>query len=375
MFGDVMMALSAACLALAACGALLALRARVPAAGYLVAILALFAALTGFPMVAALNRDLAIGLMPWLLPGLLALSPAIFFYVRQRSAGTPIRRTDWPHAIVPLLGCGVALAVSLLSAETRNALFGLGVSPEGGMVAALMVISFALVVTAPLVSLGYLWASVGKLRAYRAWLKDHLSNLDKRELRWVDGFMLSLVGLWVLVGVALLSDNLGGALWISGEWVLAAVGATLMLVLAFALIAEDSQALSEAQAPQPRYQNSALSDEAAEALALKLEVAVGEERLYLDPNLSLDRLARHLRAAPDHVSQTLNGYMKTSFFDYIARWRVEAAKERLVLSTNSVLEIAIEVGFNSRSTFYKAFNRETGLTPTAYRQAQRKLTE
>jgi len=59
--------------------------------------------------------------------------------------------------------------------------------------------------------------------------------------------------------------------------------------------------------------------------------------------------------------------MDTTFFDYVARWRVEAAKQHLASNQASVLEIAIDVGFNSRSTFYKAFKRETGVTPSAFR--------
>ncbi|MBL4544564.1 MAG: helix-turn-helix transcriptional regulator [Oceanicaulis sp.] len=68
------------------------------------------------------------------------------------------------------------------------------------------------------------------------------------------------------------------------------------------------------------------------------------------------------------MSQTLNGHLGTTFFDYVARWRVQAAQPLLLAQEASVLTIALEVGFNSRSTFYKAFKRETGLTPKDYQK-------
>ncbi|MCH2168635.1 MAG: helix-turn-helix transcriptional regulator [Oceanicola sp.] len=67
------------------------------------------------------------------------------------------------------------------------------------------------------------------------------------------------------------------------------------------------------------------------------------------------------------MSQTLNQEIGASFFDYVARWRIEASKPLIMAGQESVLAVALDVGFNSRSTFYKAFNRETGMTPKSYR--------
>jgi AraC-like DNA-binding protein len=366
---DAMMALSAACLALALCGGLLTLRSGVPAARELLVMFACLAGLTGFPLTASLNRELALWHLPQLLPLLLALSPSVFVYVRARTGGLGLSRPDLWHGALPALGAAVTLAVLALPEATRLMILGEGVLPPGWFARGLILIAFILIITAPLVSLGYLWASVKRLRRRRAWLKQRLSNLDKRELRWVDGLIASLIALWATAGLALFSDNLAGGLWVSGEAVIAVAAASLILLLAFALSADPASAPQAATAAplREKYQRSALSPERAKQLASKLETAMREEALYLDPNLSLDRLASHVRGAPDHVSQTLNAHMQTTFFDYVARWRVEAAKQLLAEGAASVLEIAIDVGFNSRSTFYKAFKRETGLTPSAYR--------
>ncbi len=70
------------------------------------------------------------------------------------------------------------------------------------------------------------------------------------------------------------------------------------------------------------------------------------------------------------VSQTLNAPVGATVFDYVAKWRIEAAKPLIAAGEASVLAVALEVGFNARSTFYKAFKRETGMTPHAYRRLQ-----
>ena len=94
-------------------------------------------------------------------------------------------------------------------------------------------------------------------------------------------------------------------------------------------------------------------------------------QLYLDPELSLPMLADHLDTTVNHVSQAINAGLQTTFFDYINQRRVEAAIKLMQSDTSSrqaILDIALEVGFNSTSTFYNAFRKVTGQTPDAYRQ-------
>ncbi len=112
-----------------------------------------------------------------------------------------------------------------------------------------------------------------------------------------------------------------------------------------------------------------MSEDHARRLAGRIEKAMREDALFLDANLSLQKLSRHVGAPPNLASQTLNEEIGSTFFDYVAHWRIKAAKPRILSGEASILAIALEVGFNSRSTFYKAFKRETGMTPNAFREA------
>ena len=78
-------------------------------------------------------------------------------------------------------------------------------------------------------------------------------------------------------------------------------------------------------------------------------------------------------AAPNAVSQTLNERIGSTFFDYVARWREEAAKPEIFTAKAIPLTIAMEVGFNSKWTFYKAFKNATGMTPADWRPTQEEI--
>jgi AraC-like DNA-binding protein len=84
--------------------------------------------------------------------------------------------------------------------------------------------------------------------------------------------------------------------------------------------------------------------------------------------LSLQKFASHVTISPNYISQTLNETLSVNFFDFVNKWRIEAAKPQIITNKNTVLDVALAVGFNARSSFYKAFKQETGQTPSEYRK-------
>ncbi len=97
---------------------------------------------------------------------------------------------------------------------------------------------------------------------------------------------------------------------------------------------------------------------------------VNANQKFLDPYLSLENLAEELGISSSGLSKTMNSYAGSNFSDYINKYRVEEAKTLLgdsSFSAYTIVAIGLECGFNSKSTFYAAFKKFTGLTPTAYR--------
>lgn len=94
------------------------------------------------------------------------------------------------------------------------------------------------------------------------------------------------------------------------------------------------------------------------------------EKPYRDPELSLQKLAIGLNLPEKQLSQLINKHIGKHFFDYVNEYRINDAKTLLKEQTHlTVLEILYEIGFNSKSSFYTAFKKETHQTPLVYRKS------
>jgi AraC-like DNA-binding protein len=94
------------------------------------------------------------------------------------------------------------------------------------------------------------------------------------------------------------------------------------------------------------------------------------EKPYLEDQLTLQKLAKGINLPEKQLSQLINQHIGKHFFDYINEFRIEEAKKLLTEQSElTVLEILYQIGFNSKSSFYTAFKKETGQTPIAYRKS------
>jgi len=110
-----------------------------------------------------------------------------------------------------------------------------------------------------------------------------------------------------------------------------------------------------------------LSDDKLQLIASKLEHAMKEDKLFLQENLSLKKLSEAIDETENHISETLSQFLQTNFFQFVNGYRVEEAKMALRNSDKLIINIALDVGFNSKSTFNSAFKKMVGQNPSAYR--------
>lgn len=99
-----------------------------------------------------------------------------------------------------------------------------------------------------------------------------------------------------------------------------------------------------------------------------LKTAINEQQLYLSPALSLKGLASRMNSNETYMSRAINLGLKTNFNGLINQMRVEHAKGLLASTSNNILEIALDSGFNSKPTFNRVFRDISGQTPTEYRK-------
>jgi len=120
-----------------------------------------------------------------------------------------------------------------------------------------------------------------------------------------------------------------------------------------------------------KYENSKLQDNQKEKYVEKLQSFVTDKQPYLEPELTLAQLSEEVKIPTYYLSHVINEKLGCTFLDFINGYRVEAAKAKLTDPTFShytILSIAYEAGFNSKSTFYSVFKRQTGMTPSQYRK-------
>lgn len=108
----------------------------------------------------------------------------------------------------------------------------------------------------------------------------------------------------------------------------------------------------------------------------RLDRLMEEEKPYKDSSLNLARLSERLGLTPHQLSEILNARLQTNFRQYINRFRIQAAMEDLLETPErTILEIAFECGFGSKSAFNSAFSQATGKTPREWMSEERKHGE
>ena len=88
---------------------------------------------------------------------------------------------------------------------------------------------------------------------------------------------------------------------------------------------------------------------------------------------TLDQAAASARLSRSRLCALLRQYTGTSFNALIREMRIEDARERLVLTDESISQIAYAAGYNDEKYFLRAFRKSVGMTPTAYRSKQTKM--
>jgi AraC-like DNA-binding protein len=131
--------------------------------------------------------------------------------------------------------------------------------------------------------------------------------------------------------------------------------------------------LHQSAKPAAKYARSPLDADKGDDLVSRLESLLAGERLYTDPRLTLATVASRLGVSAQSVSQALSQRGATGFNQLVTRHRLEAACAELLSRPAAEVKIeavALRAGFASRSSFYDAFKRAYGTTPTRYREAQ-----
>ncbi|WP_086933447.1 helix-turn-helix domain-containing protein [Agarilytica rhodophyticola] len=306
----------------------------------------------------------------------LTLAPLFWLYVRGLTSEDKVnwRRQDYAHFTPALLGLITFVLVTVMPNEERLGLFSSERDRNSMWQTLLFLLLVGLYIVTNIQACCYIIATSRRLVKYRTRLMDLFASTAHLELRWISSLILLLMvyGLFILsfMLIKLFSD-----ISISDEPLASILNMILIWTIALwglrqqPELAEEIAQIDKSSNTSAKYEKSALSDDHIDRIASKIESAMQSEALYRDPDLSLRLLSDQINVMPNYVSQALNSKLGQTFFDYINGWRVKEAMKLLTESDDTVINISLAAGFNSRSSFYTAFKKITGKTPSAYRQS------
>ena len=145
---------------------------------------------------------------------------------------------------------------------------------------------------------------------------------------------------------------------------------TVFLIQHLYIINKKDEWIKEKKKTKGKYYNSSIKDSDLKIMAEKINTYMLDKKPWLDEHLTLDRLADHLGMSKHHITQVCNNYFNKNFYQYVNEFRVERAKEMIKSSKNkpSLMDIAYDCGFSSKSSFNRYFKLFTDHTPSAYRK-------
>jgi len=136
-----------------------------------------------------------------------------------------------------------------------------------------------------------------------------------------------------------------------------------------------NSSVSSEKALHPKYERSGISQEDAQRYKERILRTMDEKKSYLDCDLTLRDLAAQVGISYHQASQVINRQMNQRFFSFVNDYRVQLAKNMMAdpaTRNMPIVELAIEVGFKSKSSFYDAFKKVTQMTPTQFKDSLEK---
>lgn len=227
---------------------------------------------------------------------------------------------------------------------------------------------------------GHLWArnvvyvfygamSYHLLLVYRERLQQNYSNIDRIEHSWLRLLIVGFIAIWVWNFAGYVLDLLLESIWLPDT--MGIIGNYFNFVFINALVLHSLVNSSSFQGVQSRADAKKIADPEAidqRHIAI-LSKAMEEDKIFLEPEITLEQLAERVALPQRQVSTIINRHFKKNFFEFVNHYRVEQAKILLTQPEQSIsiLDVMADAGFNSKSAFNRYFKKFVNMTPTEYR--------
>ena len=332
------------------------------------------------------------------LPLPLLHGPLLYFYTASMTAQLPgHKRRLWLHLMLPAFSLLLFAPFFLLPAAQKIAVYNnKGAGFEFQLLLNLIAIFFSGII--------YVAVSSMLLVKHKKNIANQFSNTERINLNWLRYLVYGIGLIWVFVFVG------------KDEWIFGAVTIFVLLLGFFGIgqvgifthkhepgnfplefvetsqqgfipqdpsksvnnlneideaniIKPDISVDQDAAATKRKYLKSGLSEEQASFLHTALTQLMVDKKLFERSELTLVELASILSVHPNHLSQVINEKEGKNFYEYINGLRIEEFKRLVNLPENkkyTIIGLAYQCGFNSKSSFNRYFKNVTHLSPSEY---------
>lgn len=317
---------------------------------------------------------------PWLISFyislLLLLGPFLFWYVKALilTDFKPYRDILW-H-LLPFILFNLYLTTFFSSDDFIKSLHGIEEPARIHLPVPYLVFLFATAGSVPF----YIVWSIRLLRRHRELIADNFSSTEKRNLIWLRN-LISMLGItWIALVVILFVHHV--LLLFSDDFCIHGLFLTLTVFIVvvgyfglyqYAIFtSNDTLPAKERTENSIKYFGSALKEEDIQKYLIALSDYMKTKKPYLNNQLTLHQLAEEVNIQPHYLSRIINEFHHQNFFDFVNLYRVEEFKNRITGSqykNYTLLAIAFDCGFNSKSAFNRLFKNATGSTPSEYKKS------
>lgn len=217
------------------------------------------------------------------------------------------------------------------------------------------------IVAALLYSLSVIFHLFRAIPEYNRMLSENYSYTDTIDLEWLWKlliFFIFFIVVWAYACIRLSADA-------DILYNLASCG--LWGVICYYIDRQEAPLLDKPESASETEEMT--GNERKPAFAEELERLFAEERLWLNPRLTINDVAQALGTNRTYLSDYLNHWLGTTFYEYVNAYRIRAVAEQLAQPscTLTIEAVAESCGFNSVSTFRRVFIRRYGCTPNQYK--------
>jgi AraC-like DNA-binding protein len=302
-------------------------------------------------------------------------APIFFFYVYALTQGQNLSKKWYVIAFIPFIAYTLNFLYHYFWLFERSALSihnGL-VYVDGHVSVPWAFFSLIFLLIEPV----FIVLSYILLKRYKKRVRDSFSSIDKINLNW----LRVIFNIWFISAVVLVpisSLTVGGFIGLSVDFMhllLAVQNVTFLFILGFYgfkqtnIFSDLDLVKSDSIKESVRYERSGLGKEQATYYHQQLLTLMKEKKPYLNGELSAGELAQHLNISVNHLSQILSTIQLQNFFDFVNGYRVQEIIEKMKDPKNrhlTLLAIALDSGFNSKTSFNTVFRKVTHQTPSQY---------